>query len=136
MNALDIRSATDVRAFAYALLPALTGLLVTLGVLNDNQATLWAGLVTAILGPGVAFILARSLSTFRTAFYGILTAAQAVAVGYGLVTDAQVGIWLPVVSAVIGGVAGGVASANTATTSPFDKGSNAGLADPNAPVVE
>lgn len=135
MNILEIRSWADVRALAYTLLPIASTLLVTYGAIDDSQAALWSGFVTAILGPGIAFAMARSVSSFRTAFYALLTAGQALAVGYGLVTDAQVGVWLPIVSALIGGAAGGVANANTPTSSAFDRGSNAGLADPSAPVA-
>lgn len=136
MNLLEIKSWADVRALAYTLLPIASTLLVSVGALKDSEAALWSGLVLAVLGPGIAFLMARSVSTFRTAFYALLTAGQAVAVGYGLATDAQVGVWLPLVSALIGGAAGGVANANTPTSSAFDRMSNAGKADPSAPVAE
>lgn len=136
MNLLEIKSWADVRALAYTLLPIASTLLVSVGALKDSEAALWSGLVLAVLGPGIAFLMARSVSTFRTAFYALLTAGQAVAVGYGLATDAQVGVWLPLVSALIGGAAGGVANANTPTSSAFDRMSNAGKADPSAPVEE
>lgn len=136
MNLLEIRSWADVRALAYTLLPIASTLLVTYGVLDDSEAVLWSGFVLAVLGPGVAYVMARSVSSFRTAFYALLTAGQALVVGYGLLTDAQVGVWLPLVSALIGGAAGGVANANTPTSSAFDRHSNAGEADPTAPVAE
>lgn len=136
MNLLEIKSWADVRALAYTLLPIASTLLVSVGALKESEAALWSGLVLAILGPGIAFLMARSVSTFRTMFYALLTAGQAVAVGYGLATDAQVGVWLPLVSALIGGAAGGVANANTPTSSAFDRKSNAGQADPSAPVAD
>ena len=116
MNALNIRSAADVRAFAYVLLPVISTLLVTYGILDETQATMWAGLVTAILGPVLAFIHARTLSSFRTAFYAVLGASQILLIGYGIASSEQVGIWLPVISTIIGASAGGVAAANTDTT--------------------
>lgn len=136
MNLLEIKSWADVRALAYTILPIISTLLVTVGALSESEAALWVGLATAVLGPGIAFLMARSVSSFRTAFYALLTAGQAVVVGYGLATDAQIGVWLPLVSALIGGAAGGVASANTPTSSAFDRRSNAGEADPGAPVAD
>ena len=115
MNALNIRSAADLRAFAYVLLPVASTLLVTYGILDQAQATMWAGLVTAILGPVLAFVHARSLSTFRSALYAVIGAGQVLLIGYGIATSEQVGIWLPVISTLIGAGAGGVAAANTDT---------------------
>lgn len=116
MNLFNIRSAADVRAFAYVLLPVISTLLVGQGVVNDNQANLWAGLVTAVLGPVIAAFCARTVSAFRTAFYAVLAAGQLLVVGYGLATDAAFDTWMPLVVAVVGLSAGGVAAANTDTT--------------------
>ena len=138
MSLFDIRSAADVRAFAYAMLPTLSSFLVTAGILKADQAALWSALVIAILGPVIAAVHAKTLSSFRVAFYALLAAGQALLIGYGLITDtqdAQVSLWLPVISVILGGTAGGVASANTPTTSPFNKSAN-GYADPSAPVVD
>lgn len=116
MSILNIRSLADLRAFAYVMLPVISTLLVTLGVYTSHEAELWVGLVLAILGPGVAFVMVRGLDTFRTAFYALLAAGQAILIGYGLVSAEDVGVWLPVISAVIGLAGGGVAAANTDTT--------------------
>ena len=135
MSLLDIRSAADVRAYAYTLLPVISSFLVTGGVLKEEQAALWSALVLAILGPVIAAVYAKSLSAFRTAFYAVLAAGQAILIGYGLVSDAQVSLWLPIISVIIGGVAGGTANRYTATTSPFNQNAN-GQADPTAPVLD
>ena len=58
MSLFGVRSLADVRALLYTLLPVLSALLVAQGVLNENQASLWGGLVTALLGPGIAFVTA------------------------------------------------------------------------------
>lgn len=116
MNLLNIRSAADVRAFAYVLLPIASALLVSYGVLDDAQAAMWAGLVTAVLGPVIACIMAPSTEGFRRAFYAVLGAGQILLVGYGIATDAQIGVWLPLISALVGASTGGVAAANTDTT--------------------
>lgn len=116
MSALNIRTWADVRAFAYVLLPVLSALLVTGGVLNESQASLWAGLATAILGPVIAAANAKSLSTFRAAFYAVVAAVQALLIGYGIADAEQIGMWMPLVSVIVGGAGAGVAEANTSTS--------------------
>lgn len=116
MSIFNIRSWADVRAFAYVLLPVVSTLLVGQGVLTADKAALWAALVTAVLGPVVAAILARTVSTFRTAFYVVLGAGQALVIGYNLASQSAFDHWLPLVVAVIGLSSGGVAAANTDTT--------------------
>lgn len=117
MSIFNIRSWADFRAFLYVLLPVVSTLLVGYGVVTDNQAQLWAALVTAVLGPVVAAFNAKNVSAARTAIYAVLAAGQAVVVGYGLATDAQFATWMPLVVALVGAAAGGVAAANTDTTS-------------------
>jgi hypothetical protein len=120
MNGFNIRSAADWRAAGYVLWPALASLLVARGVLDDSHAALWGGLAAALLGPGIAFVFARDVSTFRAAFHALALVAQALLVGYGLLSDHQVGIWLPVVTTVVAFLTGGVAAANTNTTPALD----------------
>lgn len=117
----NIKSLADLRAAAYALLPIVSTLLVTYGVLDETKAALWAGVATAVLGPVIAAAQARTVSAFRTGFYALAAAVQAVVVGYGIVTDAQIGVWMPLVTALVGAAAGGVAVANT-DTSPAREG--------------
>lgn len=112
----NIKSWADARAALYALLPIFSTLLVTYGVLTADKAQLWAALVTAVLGPVIAAVQAHSVSTFRSAFYVLFGAVQALAVGYDLTSDAQFSTWLPLVVALVGTAAGGVAVANTDTT--------------------
>jgi hypothetical protein len=130
---LGVRTAADVRAFVYQALPVVATLLVGLGVATTDQAALWAGLVTAVAGPGLAWWKARSLSTLRPALYAVAVAGQGVAIGYGLYSGSA-GVWLPVVTAVIGLLGGGLAVANTATSSGWTRNVN-GEPDPTAPVV-
>jgi hypothetical protein len=111
-----IRSWADVRAALYALLPIVSTLLVGYGVFTADKAQLWAGLVTAVLGPVIAAVEARTVSAIRTGFYALLGAVQAVVVGYHLLTDATFSTWMPLVVALVGTAAGGVAVANTDTT--------------------
>jgi hypothetical protein len=116
LTRLNIRTAADARALLYTLLPVVSTLLISFGALDKEQAALWAGLVTAVAGPALAAYQARTLSSFRTAFYAVGLAVQALVVGYGIVTDDQVGVWTPVVAAVVGLLTGGVAAANTDTS--------------------
>lgn len=112
----NIHSWADVRAALYVLLPLISTLLVGYGVVTDDKAQLWAALVTAVLGPVIAAVQARSVSAIRTGLYALLGAGQAIAVGYGLANNAQFATWLPLVVVLVGGAAGGVAAANTDTT--------------------
>lgn len=115
----NIKTPADFRAALYALLPLLSTLLVGYSVLDQQKATLWVALATAVLGPVISAVQARSVSTFRTAFYAVLAAGQALAIGYGLLTDGQLDAWMPLVTFLIGGAAVAPAVANT-DTSPAD----------------
>jgi hypothetical protein len=64
----------------------------------------------------MAFVFARNVNTGRAAFHALLAAIQAILIGYGLVSDADVTLWVPVLVSVFGFLTGGVASANTPTT--------------------
>lgn len=112
----NIKSPGDVRAALYALLPIIATLLVSYGVFTEEKASLWIGLATAILGPAIQAVQARTVSSFRSAFYAVLGAAQAVALGYGVIQDGQVETWLPLITALVGTVAAAPAVANTDTT--------------------
>lgn len=112
----NIKSLADVRAALYALLPIISTLLVGYGAFTEEKAALWVGLVTAILGPVISAAQARSVSSFRSAFYAVLAAAQAVALGYGVIQEGQVETWLPLITALVGGAAVAPAVANTDTT--------------------
>lgn len=113
---LNIRSWADARAVLYTLLPIVSTLLVSTGVLPDHVAKLWVALATSILGPVVAAWMARTVSALRTAFYAVLAAVQGLAVGYGLISDGALTPWMPLVVALVGAASGGVAVANTDTT--------------------
>lgn len=62
-----------------------------------------------------------NLSSFRAAFYAVFGAAQAILIGYNLITADDVATWMPLVSAIIGLATGGVAAANTDTTPANDR---------------
>lgn len=124
----NIRTWADVRAVLYALLPLVSTLLVGYSVLDQQKATLWVALATAVLGPVIQAVQARSVSTFRTAFYALAAAGQALAIGYGLLAEGALEPWMPLVTFLIGGAAVAPAVANT-DTSPADGSDPNVLAD-------
>jgi len=116
MSLLNIRSWADLRAFLYVAWPVVSAALLAYGVFDsDREAALWGALVAAVLGPVIAAFYARNLSAVRVAFYAVLAAVQAILIGYNISVD-QVAHWVPLVSALIGLLTGGVATANTNTT--------------------
>lgn len=100
-SVFSVRSWDQARAFAYVIVPVLV---VALGVAH---ADLWVGLALAVLAPALASV--KSVDGFRTWFYRVLAAAQAVLLGLDVFTEAQISLWIPVIGAVIGG---GVAASN------------------------
>lgn len=113
-NALNIRSWADARVFIQTAAPIVTTLLATYGVVDHEQAALWAALVVAVAGSALATI--NTAAGFRRWFYPVLGAANAVAVTYGALNPETIDMWLPVVTLIIGGTGSGVANANTNTT--------------------
>ena len=118
MSIFDIKSAADLRNYVYVILPVVAALFVTLGVFDDAHAAMWVALITAVVGPGLAFVMTRNVSTFRTAFYAIVTAIQAIVIGYGIATDDQLSIWLPLVVTIVGAAGGSVSTRYLQTTAP------------------
>lgn len=94
-DVVRLRNLDTVRAWLYVFIPVL---LVALSV---SHAELWIGLAAAVLAPTLSSI--NSVDGFRTWFYRVLAAGQAVLLGLDLFTEAQISIWVPVVAAVVGG---------------------------------
>lgn len=118
----NINSWADARAALQTFLPTLSALAVTYGVLDENQAGMWVALAASVLGPGISAFMTPSTAKTRTALYAVLGAGQALLIGYGIVQEAQVETWLPVLSMLIGGTAGGVSVANIDTTPAYGLG--------------
>lgn len=115
---LGIRTWSDARAYLYTLAPLVIGYLVSVGVLDNDKAALWGGLVAAVLAPALAAV--NSTDGFRTWFYGVLAAGQAVVVGvYGMGTDAS---WSPIVATITAILGAGVAAANVSTSTDDSSG--------------
>lgn len=111
MSVFGIRTWADVRALLYVLTPLVVAWLVGLGAFNQEQGALWAALGVAVLSPALAAV--NTVDGFRKWFYGGLSAANALLVGYGIVTQSQL---TPVVAIVTALVGAGVAAANTPTS--------------------
>ncbi|QDH91872.1 hypothetical protein SEA_PHRAPPUCCINO_197 [Mycobacterium phage Phrappuccino] len=111
-DVIKLRDFETIRAFLYVVVP------VVLTALSVNHADLWIGLALAVLAPALS--AANSVAGFRTWFYGVLAAGQAVLLGLNLFTDVQVSVWVSVIGAVIGG---GVATSRLTTTTRTTKAS-------------
>ncbi|GAC70715.1 phage holin [Gordonia soli] len=135
LEKLGLKATTDWISIAYTALPTATAGASIGAVATGDKSALWAGIVTAFLAPLIAFVRARSISTLRPLLYAAVGAVQLGLLGYGIASQVQVGIWLPVVSTALAGLTGGIMNANTASTSAFT-GNAQGIADPNAPVAE
>lgn len=92
-DVLKLRNWDSLRAFLYVLAPVV---LIAFGA--DN---LWLELAAAVLAP--ALMAVNSVEGFRTWFYSVLAAGQAVVIGLGLLDVAQVTPWVNVIAAVVGG---------------------------------
>ena len=98
---------SEIRQRIYALLAPLQVVLVSFGVLNDESATLWASMITAALGLGLAAINAHN---WRKYLYGFLAPAQALVMYYGIVSEHQAASIAALVAVALGV---GVAAAKT-----------------------
>lgn len=113
-NTLGVRTWGDVRAMIHSGGPAISSLLVGWNVVDDNKASLIAGLVVALASPLSAYPEAEN--NFRKWLYGVIAAVQAVLIGVVGVVDSPVVDLCGSALAILGGM---VASANTTTsTSP------------------
>lgn len=95
------RSWDQLRALLYIVVPMI--ILATV----ETHTWEWTGLALAILAPSLASW--KSVTGFRTAFQGIISALQVLLVALHLVTNAQFTTWAQIALAIVGG---GVAAAN------------------------
>ena len=110
-NSLGVRTWGDVRAMIHSGGPAISSLLVGWNVVDDNKASLIAGLVIALASPLAAYPEAEN--NFRKWLYGVIAAVQAVLIGVVGVVNSPVVDLLGSALAILGGM---VASANTDTS--------------------
>jgi hypothetical protein len=110
--------------------PAISSLLVGWNVVDDNKASLIAGLVVALASPLAAYPEAEN--NFRKWLYGVIAAVQAVLIGVVGVVDSPIVDLCGSALAILGGM---VASANTPTSeSPVVAQSKQPVAPPTRSV--
>lgn len=95
------------RRLVHGLMPAVVTILVLFG-LAENVVTLWAAVVAAVLGAGVAFVNAEN--GWRRWLYGMIPPVQAVLVYYGVLQPNTVAALATVAATALGF---GVAAAYT-----------------------
>jgi len=95
MSVFDVRDWATLRAFLYVLVPVVLAACVT------THTDLWVGLALAVLAPALSSV--NTVDGFRTWFYRVLAAGQAVLLGLNVFTEAQLSPWISVVGAVVGG---------------------------------
>lgn len=105
---LGIRTADDVRAHLYIVVPYLMSALVAWNAVSADASKLIGALVLAVISPALAF--ANTRDGFRRWVYGLLPPLQAALVGFGVATDNQV---TPIMAAVVAFLGGGLAAINT-----------------------
>lgn len=103
----------------YATVLAVLAVASSYGALDTAEALLVGGVASAVLGNGMAVINAHN---WRRWIYGIGLAVQPAAVYLEVATDTQAGLWLVVLSALIGT---GTAAATTIPWSPWSHGDEA-----------
>lgn len=111
MNALNIRTWADVRAFLHVALPAVAVVLVTAGYVASDVAPLWVAFVLVVADAGLSSF--NTANGFRQLLYPVLATGGALLVRYGFTTDQTWALWTGLAPVLFGG---GVAAANTDTT--------------------
>jgi hypothetical protein len=100
-DVIRTRSWDQFRALLYVVVPLIIAATV------DTHTWEWTGLALAVLTPSLASW--KSVTGFRAAFQGVISALQILLVALHLVTDAQFTTWAQIALAIVGG---GVAAAN------------------------
>lgn len=90
---------SEVRGHIYAMLAPLQVVLVSFGLIGDEAATLWASMVTAALGLGLAAI---NSTNWRKYLYGFLAPAQALVMYYGIMSEHQAASVVALAAAALG----------------------------------
>jgi hypothetical protein len=94
-DVVKLRDFNTARAFLYVLAPTL------IAALQVSHTDLWVGLALAVLAPTLSAI--NTVDGFRTWFYSVLAAGQAVLLGLDVFTEAQISPWVSVIGALVGG---------------------------------
>lgn len=123
VNIFNIKTKEDFIAFMYAVVPAVVVLLAAYGVINDSDASLWAGVALSIIP--LFLEVTRTANFARKAIYTVLGAANTVLLAYVASYNPDTLTHLmPLLALILGGVPGGVAAQNV-DTSGYDGGRHA-----------
>jgi len=90
----------QLREKLYIIAAAAMPILVSFGVLSDEQAAQWTALAVAVIT--AVFALIFSESTWRKALYSVAAAAAVLFQGYGILADVQWAAILGLAAAVLG----------------------------------
>jgi hypothetical protein len=94
---------SDLRKYLYGVAAVAVALLVGYGLLTQDQAPLWLGLIGAILwAAGNLTAIQHTTSVGRAAVYGVAVAVVALLVGYNLLAPTQAPLWLALLAGVLG----------------------------------
>ena len=94
---------SDARKYLYGVAAVVIALLVGYGLLTQDQAPLWLGLVGALLwAAGNLTAIIHTTSVGRAALYGVGLAVVALLVGYDILNDAQAPMWVGLLGGVLG----------------------------------
>ncbi|AKJ71717.1 hypothetical protein TIN2_27 [Tsukamurella phage TIN2] len=110
-NVFQIRSKNDLITLLYWIVPLTSAALVSYGVVQDSDATLWAGVVTGALQLVLQF--ARTQDYARKAIYTVLNLANTVLIAYvaGWNPDALTHV-MPILTLILGGAPAALATQN------------------------
>lgn len=114
-NVFNIRSAQDVIAILYYLIPGVLGAFVIYGALDNNSALFWGGAATAIIQ--LVFQFARTEDYARKAIYTVLNLINAGLLIYvaGWSPDNLTNL-APLLALLLGGTPAAIGSQNVNTT--------------------
>jgi hypothetical protein len=91
------------RTWLYGVTAAVLALLVGYGLLTQDQAALWAGLVAAILWAlSDLTAIKNTTSVGRAALYGVGLAIVGLLVGYNVLNAQQAPLWATLLAGVFG----------------------------------
>lgn len=114
-NIFNVRSVNDLIGLLYYFIPAVLGVLVIYGALDNNSALFWGGAATSVIQ--LIFQFARTADWGRRAVYTILNLVNAGLLIYvaGWSPDNLTNL-MPLFAIILGGSAGGIASQNVNTS--------------------
>ena len=93
----------NARTYVYGVAVVAIALLVGYGLITQDQAPLWLGLIGAVLwAAGNLTAIRNTTSVGRAALYGVGIAVVALLVGYNLLSSTQAPLWIGLLGGVLG----------------------------------